>query len=115
MGHNGKYLLIEGPTHTERKYVKMLKERLGDNFDYIVGIGPSVDEYDDIDDYEYADDDESYDDDSDESSDEVLDEMEAFDRIFGGDDLFEKMLEVSERVRKSNLEKNHDNNQGEAK
>lgn len=115
MGYNGKYLLIEGPTHTERKYVKMLKERLGDNFDYIVGIGPSVDEYDDIDDYEYADDDESYDDDSDESSDEVLDEMEAFDRIFGGDDLFEKMLEASERVRKSNLEKNHDNDHGEAK
>ena len=95
-----------GITHNEVASVIIADDTVDDNYSTL---------NDDIDDYEYADDDESYDDDSDESSDEVLDEMEAFDRIFGGDDLFEKMLEVSERVRKSNLENNHDNDQGEAK
>ena len=106
MGHNGKYLLIEGPTHTERKYVKMLKERLGDNFQYIVDLGThDYDVYEDPDDYEYDDEDESYDD----EPKEAMDEMEIFDRIFGGDDVFEKMLEASERVRLSNLGKAQDN------
>lgn len=100
MGHNGKYLLVEGPTHTERKYVKMLRERLGDNFQYIVNMGVhEYDVYDDEDDYEYDDEDKSYDD----EPEAALDGAELYDQVISGDDLFEKILEVSEYVRKSNL------------
>ncbi len=114
MGHDGKYLLIEGPTHAERKYVKMLKERLGDNFQYVVSVGAhdcvasGEYDYDDPDDYEYEDEDEAYDDDEPK---EAMDEMELFDMIFGGDDVFEKMLQASERVRLSNLGKAQDNDE----
>ena len=103
MGHDGKYLLIEGPTHAERKYVKMLRERLGDNFDYIANIG--LHDYDDMDDYEC---DNADDDEYDDEPKEAMDQMEIFDQIFGGDYVFEKMLEVSEHVRLNNLGKAQD-------
>lgn len=100
MGHDGKYLLVEGPTHNERKYVKMLKERLGDRFDYILDMGGSDYNYDH--DYDDPDAETTYDETSYDDEDEVSGE-DILGKIFGSEDsVFNKMIEVSENIRKNN-------------
>ncbi len=104
MGHDGKYLLIEGPSHIERRYVKMLSERLGDRFEYILDAGGTGRDYGDLDEKTAYDD--TYYDDEDMASDEDI-----LEKIFAGEDpVFNKMIEVSENIRKNNNKTEHSDN-----
>ncbi len=49
-GRDGKHFLIVGPDGIERLYIPILKERLGDNFDFLFELDPD----DDFDDDEYG-------------------------------------------------------------
>lgn len=55
-GKDGKYLLFVGPTRKEMPYIKTLKKRLGDNFDFVAPLDSSC----------LFDDDEYYDEETDE-------------------------------------------------
>ncbi|MDE5553840.1 MAG: DUF1186 family protein [Muribaculaceae bacterium] len=54
-GRDGKYFLVVGQDYKERVYINTLKERLGDNFEFLLPIDD--DEYDLDDEYDEYDDD----------------------------------------------------------
>lgn len=77
-GKDGKHLLVVGPSGKEARYMKQLKEKYGEDFDYIAPVDGMFDDtaaYDDMDEDGYYDEDEDFSDISPESQDKMFKQL----------------------------------------
>lgn len=113
-GHEGKHLLIEGPSHREKQYIPTLRKNLGDDgFHYFLEVGdfdaePFGPTSEELIDEEYADDDcREFSEDEFEAQEErkMKEVMEEYDDM---PDFFSMMLDASEKIRKANEKRDND-------
>lgn len=109
-GKDGKHLLVAGPTGRDIIHIKTLKEKLGDDFDYVIPLGEGFDydfddddeDVDDVDvDEEYVD--EEYDDDDKYNGDKIVDALlkKADNKTVA--DLLNKMMDGFNKVKEEDL------------